>query len=143
MDENKLEKTLNITRKGKPAVWAYTNRYTSVKAARCGYSSAVCYPTGELTKVFLSLANYTKVKHLAKVTPDCLFIQSRVDIDGTLVEIFKTESIDIENKKVVFEKVATFKDGKWDNPEYLNSCKRAITSVKSRAKKYYNMIDMK
>ncbi|MBO5478072.1 MAG: hypothetical protein J6A15_10050 [Clostridia bacterium] len=143
MNEDILEKALKLTRTRKNAIWTYTNRYTSINAARCGYSSIVCYPDGKLTKIAVTLSNYTKLRNLARIEPNCLFIQSRVDIEGTTVEIFETLKIDIENEKVILKKVATYKDGKWDNKEYLNTCKRAITSVKSRAKKYYYLRDVK
>ena len=143
MNEEKLQKTLNVTKKGKLTVWAYTSRYTSINAARCGYSSTICYPDGKQTRIILTLANYTKVKHLVRIYPDSLFIQAREDIEGTTVEIYKTDKIDEENKKVYFSKVASFKNNKWDDSSYAKICKQAISSVKMRAKKYYSLIDMK
>lgn len=143
MEENIMEKTLIFNKKGKPAIWTYTNRYTSMKAARCGYSSVVCYADGKLSPITHTLANYVKVRHLARITRESIFIQAKVDIHDTLVEIFKIQKIDNKNRKVLLEKVATYKDGKWDTTEYLETFKRGITSVKSRAKKYYSLRDIK
>lgn len=143
MEENKIEKTLNITKTGKHTVWTYTNRYTSLTGAKYGYSSALCNADGTLAKVSYCRSNYTKVKQSVRLHSDSIFIHAKEDINGTLVEIFKVTSVDTKEKKVIFTKVATYKDNAWDNKEFLQMCKRAITSVKSRAKKYYYLRDVK
>lgn len=141
MEEEKLERRLSITKKGFPAIWVQTLRFAAPNV-RYGYSSAICSPNGKLTKVIRTLENYTKVKHLVGISKKCVFIQSSYNIDGSVVEIYKVEELDFKNKKVILRKVATFKEGKWDNISYLNNYKVGIHSTLMRAKKFYSLMDL-
>ena len=141
MEEEKLERRLSITKKGFPAIWVQTLRFAAPNV-RYGYSSAICSPNGKLTKVIRTLENYTKVKHLVGISKKCVFIQSSYNIDGSVVEIYKVEELDFKNKKVILRKVATFKDGKWDNISYLNNYNIGIHSILMRAKKFYSLMDL-
>lgn len=142
MNKEILEKSLVITKKGKPAYWVNSCRYTSADN-RYGYSSAICSSYGNLTRIIRTNKYYTKIKYLVKISPKCVFIESMKTLDGTSVEIYKVDSIDCENKKVVFSKIATYKDNKWDNSSYVKTYKAAIHSTLMRAKKYYNLMDIK
>ena len=141
MEEEKLERRLSITKKGFPAIWVQTLRFAAPNV-RYGYSSAICSSNGKLTKVIRTLENYTKVKHLVGISKKCVFIQSSYNIDGSVVEIYKVEELDFKNKKVILRKVATFKEGKWDNISYLNNYKAGIHSTLMRAKKFYSLMDL-
>lgn len=142
MNEEKLEKTFYTTKKGKPVLWVHTGRYTSADT-RYGYSSAVCSSHGNLTRIIRTNSYYTKVNHLVKLSPKCVFIQAKKDINDAIVEIFKVENIDEENKKVTLKKLATYKNNKWDDSSYVKTYKTAIHSTLMRAKKYYNLTDIK
>ncbi len=141
MDEELLEKTLNITKTKRLAVWVHTRRYTS-PSSRCGYASVVCTEDGKLTRIIHSLNNYTNLKNLVRIEPNYFYIQARKDFNQSIVEIYKVKEIDKENKKVILKKVATFKDNKWDDSSYVSTLKRGIHSALMRAKKYYNLLDI-
>ena len=141
MIEEKLEKTLSVTKKGFPAMWVHTVRFASPNV-RYGQSEAICSPNGKMTKIIRTLQNYTKVKHLVRISSKCVYIQSRYNIDGSIVEIYKIDSIDFDNKKIIFNKVATFKDGRWDNSSYLKKYKEGIQSTLMRSEKFYSLRDL-
>lgn len=141
MEEEKLEKTLSVTKKGFPAIWVQTIRFAAPNV-RYGQSSAICSSNGKLTKIIRTLENYTKVRHLVRISNKCVLIQSNYNIDGSTVEIFKVEKIDFENKKILFKKVATFKDGKWVNTSYVRNYKEGVHSTLMRAKKFYSLRDL-
>lgn len=141
MEEEKLEKKLSITKKGFPAIWVQTLRFAAPNV-RYGYSSAICSSNGKFTKIIRTIENYTKVKHLVRISKKCVLIQSSYNIDGNIVEIYKIEKLDVENEKAIFRKVATFKEGRWDNTSYLKSYKIGIHSTLMRAKKFYSLMDL-
>lgn len=141
MEEEKLEKVLSVTKKGFPAMWVATTRYAT-PSVRFGQSCAICMPSGKMTKIIRTLQNYTKVKHLVRVMPGCIYIQSKYSIDGNEVTIYEISDLDINNKKASLTKLASFKDGKWDNPSYLNKYKECVHSTLMRAKKFYSLRDM-
>ena len=74
--------------------------------------------------------------------PGCISIQSTYSIDGNEVDIYEISDLDINNKKASLTKLASFKDGKWDNPSYLNKYKEGVHSTLMRAKKFYSLRDM-
>lgn len=141
MEEEKLEKTLSVTKKGFPAMWVYTTRFAAPNV-RYGQSAAVCTPNGKMTKIIRTLQNYTKVKHLVRITNKCVYIESTYNIDGSTVKIYKIDNIDFENKKITLSKVATFQDGKWDNSSYVRNYKEGVHSTLMRAKKFYSLRDL-
>lgn len=141
MEEEKLEKTLSLTKKGFPVIWVHTQRFAAPNV-RYGQSCAICSSNGKMTKIIRTIQGYTKVKHLVRVSSKCVYIQSKYNIDGNIVEIYKIEKIDTENNKLILNKVATFKDGKWDNSSYLKNYKECIHSTLMRAKKFYSLRDL-
>ncbi len=141
MEEEKLEKTLSLTKKGFPVIWVHTQRFAAPNI-RYGQSCAICSSNGKMTKIVRTIQGYTKVKHLVRVSTKCVYIQSKYNIDGNVVEIYKVDNIDLENKKLTLNKVASFKDGKWDNSSYLKNYKEGIHSTLMRAKKFYSLRDL-
>jgi hypothetical protein len=141
MEEEKLEKTLSLTKKGFPAMWVQTNRYAT-PTARYGQSSAICTENGKLSKIIRTKQYYTKVKQLVRITSKSVYIQSHYSIEGSVVEIYKIEKIDYENKKIILDKVATFKDNKWDTTAYVKNYKEGVHSTLMRAKKIYTLRDL-
>lgn len=141
MEEEKLEKTLSVTKKGFPAMWVHTQRFAAPNV-RYGQSSAVCTPNGEMSKVIRTIQNYTKVKHLVRISSKSVFIQANYNIDGSTVDIYKIDNIDFENKKVELHRVASFKNNKWDNTAYVENYKKGIHSTLMRAKKFYFLQDL-
>lgn len=141
MEEEKLEKKLSLTKKGFPAMWVQTLRFAAPNI-RYGLSGAVCSPNGKLTKIIRTNQNYIKISNLVRISSKCVFIQSKYNIDGSIVEIYKIETIDYENKKIIFNKVATFKDNKWDNSSYVRNYKVGVHSTLMRAKKFYSLRDL-
>lgn len=141
MEEEKLEKKLSITKKGFPAMWVQTLRFAAPNI-RYGLSGAVCSPNGKLTKIIRTNHNYTKISHLVRISSKSVFIQAKYNIDGSIVEIYKVDTIDTENKKIVFNKVATFEDDKWDNTSYVKNYKIGVHSTLMRAKKFYSLRDL-
>lgn len=141
MVEENLQRTLAVTKKGFPAMWVQTQRFAgpNVRYGECG---AVCSPNGKLTRIIRSLYNYTKIKSLVRISSKCVYIEATYNIDGSLVAIYKVDNLDFENKKVNLTRVATYKDGKWDNTSYLKNYKEGIHSSLMRAKKIYSLSDL-
>lgn len=141
MEEEKLEKKLSVTKKGFPALWVRTERFAAPNV-RYGMSCAICAPNGKMTRVIRTLYNYTKVRNLVRVSSKCVYIESKYNIDGSIVEIYKIEKIDFDNKKIILNKVATLKDNKWDNSSYVRNYKEGVHSTLRRAKKFYYLRDL-
>lgn len=141
MEEEKLERALSITKKGFPAIWVYTQRYATPNI-RYGQSTAVCTPNGEMTKIMRTIQNYTQVKRLVRISSKCVIIQATYNIDGSTVLIYKVDSIDTQNKKVILHKVAKLENDKWDNTSYVRNYKKGVHSTLMRAKKIYCLHDL-
>ncbi len=133
---------INLTKKGKTAILVHSYRHIS-PTTRYGYSSSICTPKGYFTKIYRTTYSYSKLKKLVKFNSNSLFIQAMKNQYGSIIQIFKVDNIDLENKKVTLKQVALFKDNRWDNTEYIKNFKTAIKSTSMRAKKYYNMTDIK
>ena len=141
MDDEIIERKLNISKSGKTCMWVQTNRFTS-PANRYGFSSAVCSADGKLTNIIYSTNNYTRIRNLVEIAEGCILITASISLNETNVKLFQVISIDKENMTINLKKLATLKDSVWDNTEYVKKYKAAIHSALMRAKKYYNLIDV-
>lgn len=144
MDEEELStilKPLKITKKNKQGIKVESARFTS-PTKRYGSSTSICTRDGQLTKVYTNFNNYNRTTKIVKIYPGCYYIKAKYNKNGHTVTIFKVDKIDVKEKGISMSKVATYRDGKWDNIELFHSIKPSITSTINKAKKYYYFMNI-
>lgn len=144
MDEeemNTIVKPLKITKKNKQGMKVECSRFTS-PTKRYGSSTSICTRDGQLTKIYTTFNNYNRTVKIVKIYPGCYYIKAKYNKNGYSVAVFKVNEIDAKQRTVSLSKVATYKEGKWDNTEILNTIKPSITSTINKAKKYYYFTDI-
>lgn len=144
MDEEELStilKPLKITKKNKQGIKVESARFTS-PTKRYGSSTSICTRDGQLTKVYTNFNNYNRTTKIVKIYPGCYYIKAKYNKNGHTVTIFKVDKIDVKEKSISMSKVATYRDGKWDNIELFHSIKPSITSTINKAKKYYYFMNI-
>lgn len=141
MNEEKLERRLQLTKSGKYTVWT-TSRSVNNEDRHFGYAETVCASIGKQTRIFRTLVKKNEKRRLVRISPKSVIITAITDKNGTRVTIFKVSKIDEKERVIHLEKVASMQDGKWDNTKYYSSHKEAIHSVSLRSKKYFNKKDL-
>ncbi len=135
-EKNTLVKPLKLTKKNKMGIKIESQRFTS-PTKRYSSSTSVCTRDGKLTRIYTSFNNYNRTTKIVKVYPGCFYIKSKYNKNGHSVLVFKVDKIDNKTKTIYLNKIASFRNNKWDNKDVLPIIKSAITSTVNKAKKYY------
>lgn len=135
-DMNIMSKPLKITKKNKQGIKIESSRFTS-PTKRYGSSTSICTRDGQLTKIYTTFNNYNRTTKIVKIYPGCYYIKAKYNKNGHSVVIYKVDDIDSKLKIINLSKIATYRNGKWDNTKLLNTIKPSITSTINKAKKYY------
>ncbi len=144
MDEeelNALTKPLKITKKNKQGMKIESSRFTS-PTKRYGASTSICTRDGQLTKIYTNFNNYNRTTKIVKVYPGCYYIKAKYNKNGHSVSVFRVDDIDLKMKSISLSRVATYKEGKWDDIEVFHTLKKSITSTINKAKKYYYFLNI-
>ena len=141
MNDEIIERKLNISKSGKTCMWVQTNRFTS-PVNRYGFSSSICDTNGKLTNIIFTTNNYTRVRNLVEIQEGYILITASKSLYEKTIKLYKVNKIDNDSKIITLEKIATYTEDKWNNPNIAKQYKASIHSTLMRAKKYYNLMDV-
>lgn len=141
-DKNIITKPLKLTKKNRKGIKIEYSRFTS-PTKRFGMATSICTQNGELTKIYTTFNNYNRTTKIVKIYPGCYYIKVKYNKNGHTTVIYQITSVNSNNKTITLNKVANFREKKWDNTSLLSTLKPAITSTVKKAKQYYYFTSVK